>query len=168
MTSESSNFAPKNEHDDHWGWRNQCRSCCLFSEPHGDMWCCCCWHNMEFQITEISGSQNYVQYSRLIMTDVPICNPGGYNEAALKALDLVLSEARNKRMKVVVTLADNWQEADSKKAVCSWYLTIDVNACCLSPAPWCSWERDDNQVNESIRRQAYSSIFLDTKCPLFY
>lgn len=49
--------------------------------------------------------------------DEALCCLGDYNEVALNALDRVLSEARNKGVKVVITLADNWQEVDSKEAV---------------------------------------------------
>ncbi|CAD7704951.1 unnamed protein product [Ostreobium quekettii] len=46
--------------------------------------------------------------------------PGVYNEEALSALDSVIAEARNKGVKMILTLVDNWQDVDGKKTYAGW------------------------------------------------
>ncbi|CAD7704663.1 unnamed protein product [Ostreobium quekettii] len=46
--------------------------------------------------------------------------PGIYNEVALRGLDEVVAESRNKGVKMILTLTDNWQSIDGKKAYADW------------------------------------------------
>eukprot|EP00210_Caulerpa_lentillifera_P005910 g5650.t1 len=46
--------------------------------------------------------------------------PGQYNKKGLFALDLVLAAASKRGLRMVLTLTDNWTEADSKKQFANW------------------------------------------------
>eukprot|EP01025_Chloroclados_australasicus_P033435 TRINITY_DN340_c1_g1_i1.p1 TRINITY_DN340_c1_g1~~TRINITY_DN340_c1_g1_i1.p1 ORF type:complete len:589 (-),score=56.24 TRINITY_DN340_c1_g1_i1:2155-3774(-) len=47
-------------------------------------------------------------------------SPGSYDEGALTGLDMVLAEAANRNLKVILTFADNWKNTDSKKNYEEW------------------------------------------------